>query len=431
MTTFKFVALLVLFSLVCGCGVRPMPPTTSSSPTTSRRVPSSIQTKSPAVEAVDTAQPSSEISALAKTIMEGASNDRDRAYRLYRWLSENITYDVEALSAAEIPAQDADTVLEKRNAVCAGYANLFQAMAVAVGLESQVVPGRSPDRGLELSGRFRADESNHAWNAVKIDGRWKLLDSTWGAGYLDETKRFVSRPNDDWFLVEPETFIYSHFPEDPKWQLLDEELSREEFDHLPTLTPGFFSKGLQLLEPTVQPIASAGESVFRVRTDRGYFVTGLVERRGAKLSENFVLAQQAQGEVEIRVRFPEAGEYDVHIMARGPDEKTFVGVGTLVVNSNGGTDSPFPRTYGTFSEKEIQIVAGAENRLRSGTPVLLRYRAPEATALYLRAGEEQSTFEQSGDIFTLEFTPKVGEVKVFAHFPGEEKLWAILAYDVE
>ena len=51
-------------------------------------------------------------------------------------------------------------------AVCDGYAGMFQALATQAGLESLVVLGNT-DRG------------GHAWNVVKVDGRWKIVDTTW------------------------------------------------------------------------------------------------------------------------------------------------------------------------------------------------------------------------------------------------------------
>src|SRR5690606_31070044 len=132
---------------------------------------------------------------------------------LYRWLGENISYDVAALESGDLSQNSPDTVLRTRKAVCAGYADLFHVMCLELGLESKVIPGRSRADDQGVPEAPDGGDSNHAWNAVKVDGRWQLLDPTWGAGYLDEQKRFVRQANDQWFLVEPEIFIYSHLPE--------------------------------------------------------------------------------------------------------------------------------------------------------------------------------------------------------------------------
>ena len=82
----------------------------------------------------------------------------------------------------------------------------------------------------------------HAWNAIKIDGAWKLFDSTWGAGAL-RGEKFVKKPNDFYFQVKPEWLQFSHFPRDPKWQLRDPPLTKEEFDAVPCPPMDLFKRG--------------------------------------------------------------------------------------------------------------------------------------------------------------------------------------------
>ena len=59
----------------------------------------------------------------------------------------------------------------------------------------------SPDSGV-----------NHAWNLVLLEGEWRPLDCTWGAGYLHEDGSFRRELNDHWFLTDPEEFLPTHFP---------------------------------------------------------------------------------------------------------------------------------------------------------------------------------------------------------------------------
>nr|XP_028575862.1 kyphoscoliosis peptidase-like [Podarcis muralis] len=74
-------------------------------------------------------------------------------------------------------------------------------------------------------------KSNHAWNAVCIDGRWHLLDCTWGSGTVDAAfSEFTFSYDEFYFLTHPALFIEKHFPEDPKWQLLKPTVTLEEFE---------------------------------------------------------------------------------------------------------------------------------------------------------------------------------------------------------
>ena len=60
---------------------------------------------------------------------------------------------------------------------------------------------------------YSADSGvNHAWNLVLLEGEWRPLDCTWGAGYLHEDGSFRRELNDHWFLTDPEEFLPTHFP---------------------------------------------------------------------------------------------------------------------------------------------------------------------------------------------------------------------------
>ena len=90
-------------------------------------------------------------------------------------------------------------------------------------------------------------KSNHAWNAIFIEGEWRLVDSTWDAGYIDG-KSFHWRKQDFFFLMDPEYFVNSHLPYTNKdqavskaWQLLDNPVD-----------PKTFFKSLQLREASIK-----------------------------------------------------------------------------------------------------------------------------------------------------------------------------------
>lgn len=53
------------------------------------------------------------------------------------------------------------------------------------------VPGYSKGFGYQLGQSF-SGEFDHAWNAVFLEGRWHLVDSTWGSGLVDSsTSKFT------------------------------------------------------------------------------------------------------------------------------------------------------------------------------------------------------------------------------------------------
>lgn len=114
-------------------------------------------------------------------------------------------------------------MLKERKTLCDGYTNLFKALANEANLTAVTVEGYTKgDTGSKFKGR-------HSWNAVKINGSWYLVDCTLGAGYTN-FRRF----NEYYFFTPPSQFVNDHFPDDPKWQLLNNPLSEDEFERMPS-----------------------------------------------------------------------------------------------------------------------------------------------------------------------------------------------------
>ena len=52
---------------------------------------------------------------------------------------------------------------------------------------------------------------------------------------------------DYYFVSDPAQLIFTHFPDDSQWQLLDRPLSLTEFEQLVTVGAEFFGLGLRLI----------------------------------------------------------------------------------------------------------------------------------------------------------------------------------------
>jgi len=167
---------------------------------------------------------------LAAYLVKPAKNDFEKVRSFYVWMSENIAYDVELFrryrpgSSLNITPED---VLKSRKAVCQGYADLFTALCNEVGITSHLVPGYS--KGFANRNRTDFSTADHAWNAVNIEGKWYLLDATWGAGGLNDKMQYVASFNEKYFLSAPEEFVKDHMPLHPMWQLLDCPVSMKAF----------------------------------------------------------------------------------------------------------------------------------------------------------------------------------------------------------
>lgn len=138
-----------------------------------------------------------------------------------------------------IPQQDLAYVLKRRRAVCEGYANLFKALCDGLNLPCEKVHGYARGVGANEQGWEDPTDSNHAWNMVKIENNWYLVDCTWDSGHMNG-RTSVQEYNTEWLFVQPEHMIYSHYPSRASHQLLKSPLTPQEFTLLPNLRPTFF-----------------------------------------------------------------------------------------------------------------------------------------------------------------------------------------------
>ena len=179
--------------------------------------------------------------ALARYLVEPARDDVERVRALYRWVTANIAYDAESYLTGNVRRVESwSEVLRTRVAVCDGYSGLLQELGRHAGLRIERVEGYA--RGLRAGGAAASGAPNHAWNAVHLNGRWHLLDPTWGAGHLKQGD-FVATFSEFWFLTPPEAMAFSHLPADRRWQLLDRPLPPRAFHAQPEIPRAIFELG--------------------------------------------------------------------------------------------------------------------------------------------------------------------------------------------
>ncbi|NWT19764.1 KY peptidase, partial [Vireo altiloquus] len=140
-------------------------------------------------------------------------------------------------------------VLQMGKSICEGYAELFEHMCSLAGVHCKKLSGHAKGYGYETGQTFTGD-SDHAWNAVYLEGRWHLLDSTWGSGSVDDSfTKFTYRYNEFYFLTHPALFINNHFPDNSNWQLLKTTLTLKEFENNMLHNSNFYMLGLLAAHP--------------------------------------------------------------------------------------------------------------------------------------------------------------------------------------
>lgn len=169
---------------------------------------------------------------LTKKLTDPFPLDIEKVRAIFVWIADNIEYDYVNFknnTVTSIQVQP-ETVYKERKAVCEGYSNLFKLMLDLCNIESEVISGYARN---DIETIF-LNESNHAWNSVKINNRWYLFDVTWAKDTLN------NKVNDFYFQTDPEIFIFNHYPLDYRWSLLRTEYSLDDYMKFPIYTNLFY-----------------------------------------------------------------------------------------------------------------------------------------------------------------------------------------------
>ncbi|KAF9899523.1 hypothetical protein BX616_002973 [Lobosporangium transversale] len=179
---------------------------------------------------------------------------------IFTWLATNIEYNMKGLLSGNFGDNSAETVLRTKTGVCAGFSNLFMALAAPAQLGVTQVTGVARGYGVEVGGDSLG--AGHAWNAVTISGECLLIDSTWGAGADDPTTGMSKMFKPQYFLIRPEWLIYSHWPNQPQDQFLNPPIHVDVYRALP----------FRMIDSWTLGIVPIGvNSTHTVYTDNDYF----------------------------------------------------------------------------------------------------------------------------------------------------------------
>jgi hypothetical protein len=203
--------------------------------------------------------------ALAAQIENDFSSETDKVRAIYKWLTLNINYDIETYyngqssvnfsytnqedlqrKLAAINTHTINQTLRSNKAICEGYAQTFRKVSELVGIPSLFISGYSKSAIGDIDNIPQHED--HAWNAVKINGKWHLLDATWGSGHT-LGKGWVQKFDDYYFLTNPDDFALTHLPKETGFLFTEKEITTEEFYSTPIFKKAFSLNKLQLLAP--------------------------------------------------------------------------------------------------------------------------------------------------------------------------------------
>ncbi|CAM2711425.1 unnamed protein product [Rotaria socialis] len=220
--------------------------------------------------------------------------------------------------------------------------------------------------------------------------------------------------------------IYSHLPENPRWQLLSTTISMPQFTMLPGVSSTFFNLKLIILSP-------CNTNMVPFDTNRS-----LVEVLIRTLSDVYLSCSVdhdntsglAQYDVDRKLWYclfrPRSSGYQTLDIYARKGRPTGFSEGAIVL----GLNMPkiiqfqkFPYTYDAFTSYKCQIFEPLTGKLKRDTKVTIHCRIPGADYVCLSYDGTLSSnkYNLADDIFKEEITVPKREITIYAKFPKDQE----------
>lgn len=203
---------------------------------------------------------------LAKKIQQDFSKDEHKVRAGFIWLTKNINYNLkeyynptqrsysfsyssEAEKQQKIQDQKdkiINAAFKTKKGVCEEYAQSFKKICDLLNIEAAVIKGNVKNHVTEIGKPQKI--SNHAWNAVKLNNQWIVLDATWAAGYLQNGK-WIKDYNNYYYNIPKEKIFKTHLPEKSIWVLRFGRITQQEFYNQPIYGQQFLNLKTTLVSP--------------------------------------------------------------------------------------------------------------------------------------------------------------------------------------
>ncbi|XP_067667803.1 lim and transglutaminase domain protein ltd-1-like [Haliotis asinina] len=239
------------------------------------------------------------------------------------------------------------------------YTDFFALLCRAAGLPCVIVHGKGKSVSYEVGDRDASDLYSD-WNAVYVDGDWRLVHGLWSytgiMGYdagrwmkiEDQGKQKRDKPaaskgkhvsgiKEFWFLTDPDQFVYFCLADRQEWQLLVKPWTVEKFMDVPYFRHPYFtssdmtltSADKSVLVPQGGRTVIAFEHDANCKSDISYELFFDEERSEGTLPDSVklprcVLFESTEKEKKLNYRFHVVGIYKTIIYIGGKSKLRIV-----------------------------------------------------------------------------------------------------------
>ena len=123
----------------------------------------------------------------------------DQVKYLHDWLIDNMEYDT---TYKKPDIHNIYGALGNKEVVCEGYARTFKYILDGLGIDCVLVSGEATNS--------TGTTELHAWNYVKLNGKWYAVDVTWDDPMVPEGARLSESDKHKFFLKGSNSFLKNH-----------------------------------------------------------------------------------------------------------------------------------------------------------------------------------------------------------------------------
>ena len=374
------------------------------------------------------------ISSMVAAKKQYSLSEAECAYLVYKWLSQNVVYDCYGLNHGGIDFTEVGTY-NKGKGVCAGYSLIFEKMCDSLGLESNYVVGYS--KGAGFTPGVIPRQSDHAWNSVKIDSSYYLVDSTWGSGSC-EGDTYTASFNEFYFCTNPEAFIRTHLPEEKQWQLVSPTITLETFVNTLGLSGTFYSNGFTDISPDLATFSSTNAFKVTLNFDESNniaLINNLYLLQGNTYmgQNNACMYSKGKGVAEITCITNYKGEYMLRIFGGPAGSESYPQIVEYIIQSTTTATNPlgFPTVYGLYSNSDMNIVEPLYSPLSGGKAYSFKFTTTTYDNLYLYVENGNPIkLDKSGNVFSKSSVTVQGSSVAVVTLSGNYYQY-ILVYNVQ
>ena len=327
-------------------------------------------------------------------LSQNANNlkDEQKVYLSYYWVTQNIKYSLDT-------GPDPENYFKLRKTKCSGYSYLFKKLLTCMDYpESKVKIIDGCGKGDDYS-PFEEAEVNHTWNAVEINGKWCLIDTTWDAG---GTSNF-------YLCTPPRCFVRDHLPKNEEDQFLENPISLEKFHQSLENAKGFCKYKIEIIEDkTIQNICGKGKVIIKFldntdSPDNHLIVGSFSDYRVASQYQNlpppaFFLNRIENG-FEIDISVNDQGTFAISMGMRDPSPSTSFGAIYFKCDQEPAEKIYYPTMMLGYYDSNMKIISPMQRDLTKGQRYNFEIESNDLEEILISIGGESFPMTKEGNLF--------------------------------